>query len=74
MLAWNFVRVLEVFVLLRFVAGSSDQQNQTSEDNSCNGTRIVLQDRPVESFPPFDRPTSTVMRYRSQRAVNLASF
>ncbi|KAJ7046654.1 glycoside hydrolase [Mycena alexandri] len=76
MLPWNFIAgALKVFVLLRTVAGGSvDKQNQTSEANSCNGTKIVVQDRPVESFPLFDRPTSTIMRYRSQRAVNLGSW
>ncbi|KAK7014964.1 putative dolichyl-phosphate-mannose--glycolipid alpha-mannosyltransferase [Favolaschia claudopus] len=29
---------------------------------------------PVEPFPPFDKPTSTVMRYRTQQSVNLGSW
>ncbi|KAJ7172603.1 glycoside hydrolase [Mycena filopes] len=47
--------------------------NQTKA-TFCNGTKILLQDRRVEPFSVLDKSTSTVMRYRTQRGVNLGSW
>jgi aryl-phospho-beta-D-glucosidase BglC (GH1 family) len=64
MILWkSVIGPLCVLLLLQVVAGTS---------NPCDN--IMLQNRSVEPFPPFDKPTATVMRYRKQQSVNLGSW
>ncbi|KAJ7156091.1 glycoside hydrolase [Mycena crocata] len=76
MSAWKWtIGAFQLLVLLQAVSGSFTNGKRDQGSKSCDGEMdIVLQDIPVDPFPPFDKPAANVMRYRTQRSVNLGSW